>query len=110
MRSFTGWLPAVFFFLLTGLGSAQQIPPRYRVLAKNEHFRLTRILGTPEMAAAHTPTSALSANGRRAVYVEDLTTGSDETPHFRSRVIWWDPESAAQPTEIELDKLGVTAI
>src|SRR5436190_563018 len=59
---------------------AQDIAPRFQALAKNERFKLIRIHGTPELRATLGPTTAFSADGKRALYVEDLSGGTDEEP------------------------------
>src|SRR5919109_385486 len=86
------------------------IPPRFQALAKDGHFRLKRILGTPEMPPAFNPTTAFSPDGKRAVYVEDLTTGADDMPRFRARVHVWDVQKKPWPREIDIDGKNVTAL
>ena len=86
------------------------IPPRFQSLAKDGRFRLTRILGTPEMAPTFGHTSSFSADGKLAVYAEDLTTGDEKTPRLRSRLLIWDLQSKAWPREIDFTGKNVTAL
>lgn len=86
------------------------IPPRFQELDKNGRLKLTRILGTPEMQPAVGATTAFTANGKRAVYVEDLTTGAADKPAFRARVHVWNAESKAWPREFEIAGKSVTCL
>jgi WD40 repeat protein len=107
----------VIAFLVACIGAKEgfaqptdAIPPRFQALAKNERFKLTRILGTPELHPASGPTTAFSADGKRAVYVEDLTTGADDKPAFRSRIIVLDVQAKMWPREIDIGGKSVTAL
>src|SRR6188768_2978344 len=91
----------------TAFAVGQNVPPRSANVAKGTPFRLLRVLGSPEMHPAFGPTSAFSADGKRAVYVEDLTTGVDDKPSFRARVYVWDIEKKGWPREIEIDGKNV---
>jgi WD40 repeat protein len=86
------------------------IPPRFQALAKNDRFRLLRVLGTPELAATYGQTSAFSADGKRAIYAEDLSTGAAEMPHLRTRLLLWDVPAKAWPREFEIAGKSVTAL
>src|SRR4051812_19104032 len=89
---------------------AQDVPSRFANVAKGTPFKLLRVFGSPEMHPAFGPTSAFSADGKRAVYVEDLTTGADDKPSFRARVYVWDVEKKGWPREIEIDGKNVIAL
>ena len=79
----------VFFVALCGLvtsqGFAQEFPPRFEPLAKNDRFRLMRVLGSPEIPATFNPTTTFSADGKFAIYAEDLSGGADDMPRLRAR-------------------------
>ncbi len=97
-------------FLAVSQVSAQEIPPRFGPLLKNDRFRLVRVLGTPEMPPIYHQASAFSAQGNRAVYAEDLTSGSDDTPRLRTRLLVWDLPAKSWPREITIDGKNVTAL
>jgi len=86
------------------------LPPRFQSIAKDGRIRLTRILGTPELHTAFNPTTAISRDGKRALYVEDLTSVADDKPAFRSRLIVTTPQAPAWPREIEVPGKSVGAI
>ena len=86
------------------------IPPRYQTLAKEGRVRLKGILGAPEMHPAYSPTTRFTADGKRAIYVEDLTTGGHEKPSYRSRLSIWDVEAKGWPREIDVDGKNVSAL
>src|SRR5262245_30539033 len=81
---------------------AQSIPPRFQSLGKDSRLQLKRILGSPEMHPTFNPSTAFTADGKRAIYVEDLTTGGEDKPSFRARIHVWDVVSKAWPREIEI--------
>lgn len=106
-------LPISAIFLIACMApvaSQEKIPPRFQALAKDGRIRLTRILGTPELHPAFGATSAFAADGKTAIYVEDLTTVVDEKPVFRSRLVVDDPASNEWPREIDLPGKNVTAL
>jgi WD40 repeat protein len=106
-------LIAHFLIFMTGFSFAQQaaaLPGRYCDLGKDARFRLLRILGTPELHPTYTSTSAFSADRRVAVYVEDLSTGADDKPMFRSRIIVGAPGGKVWPREIDVPGKTVTAL
>src|SRR5207253_3207046 len=86
------------------------LPPRFAPLVKNDRFRLVRVLGTPEMPAIHHQASAFSSDGKLAVYVEDLSSGGDDKPRLRTRLLVWDMPARGWPREIEIDGKNVTAL
>jgi len=91
MRHLVG-IVALVALSLHSASAQDVIPPRYHAIAKDGRFRLKNILGSPEMHPAFNPTTAFSADGKRAIYVEDLTSGADDRPVFRSRLMVWDVE------------------
>jgi WD40 repeat protein len=105
-----------------GQGFAQDkndaIPLRFQSLAKNERFRLARILGDPELPPTGNPTSAFSADGKRAVYAEDLSSASemkdqDKTKvelRLRTRLLLWDLQAKSWPREFEVAGKSVHAL
>ncbi|HZZ78513.1 MAG TPA: WD40 repeat domain-containing protein [Gemmataceae bacterium] len=88
----------------------EKLPARFAPLTKNDRFRLVRVMGMPELPAVYMPTSAISANGRWAVFAEDLSSGSDATPSFRTRLLVWDLQALAWPREIMIDGKNVIAL
>jgi WD40 repeat protein len=90
--------------------STDALPPRFAPLAKNDRFRLVRVLGTPEMPAIHHQASAFSADGKLAVYAEDLSSGGDDKPRLRTRLLVWDLPARSWPREIEIDEKNVSAL
>jgi WD40 repeat protein len=104
------WLCLVPIFTLPIGLSAQELPPRFQAIAKEGRIRLTSILGTPELQPAYSATTAFSADGKRAIYVEDLSSGNDDKPILRSRLIVTTPQSPAWPREFEVPGKSVTAL
>ncbi len=100
-------------FVGTSTTNAQDtnaLPPRFQELGKDGRLRLTRILGSPEMQPALGATTAFTADGKRAIYVEDLTTGAADKPAFRARVHVWNADSKAWPREFEIAGKSVTCL
>ncbi len=89
---------------------ANALPARFAPLLKNEHLRLLRVLGTPEMQVSFASTSSFSADGKQAVYYEDLSTGDENHPILRGRLHVWDVAGKKWPREIELAGKSVYAI
>jgi WD40 repeat protein len=106
---------AILFALLlvaaspAGAQPSQPIPPRFESMLKNERFRLVGVMGDPEIGSRQTG-AAFSADGNRAVYAEDFSTGNDEKPHLRSRLLVWDIKTKAWPREIYIEDKTVTAL
>jgi len=92
-----------------GSVAAQELPPRFAPLLKNERFQLLRVMGTPEMPPSFLKVSAFSADGKRAVYAEDLSSGGDDKVTLRVRINVWD-NGATWPREFELQGKNVTAL
>src|SRR5580765_5277443 len=88
---------------------SQDLPSRFGPLVKNERFRLVRVLGTPEMPISFGQMSAFSADGKRAVYAEDLSTGGEDKLTLRARISVWD-EAGDWPRELELAGKNITAL
>lgn len=86
------------------------IPPRFQAFTKDGRLRLTRMLGSPEIQPAFTATTAFSADGKRALYVEDLTTVAEDQPAFRSRLLLWDVDAKGWPREFDIAGKSVTAL
>lgn len=86
------------------------IPPRFNALAKNDRFRLVGVLGSPELPTTYPSVSAISADGRCATYVENLSSGDDKQTHLRSRLLVWDLPPKRWPREIELAGKYVSAL
>ncbi|MBI3823671.1 MAG: hypothetical protein HY289_13460, partial [Planctomycetes bacterium] len=88
------------------------LPARFGALGKNDRFKLLRVMGTPEMPPIYHQASAISADGKRAIYAEDLTTGGDdkERPRLRTRLHLWTLPPQSWPREIEIDGKNVTAL
>lgn len=116
-------MPRILAILIALAGAGQLsaqdgLPPRFGVLAKNEHFKLLRVMGTPELPAIYHQASAFSADGKRAIYCEDLSTGGAERekdkekprPRLRTRLHLWDIPARGWPREIEIDGKNVTAL
>jgi WD40 repeat protein len=88
----------------------EKLPPRFDAFAKNERFRLVRVLGTPEMPPIFHQASAFSADGKRAIYALDLSTGADDRPQLRTRLYLWDVQAKTWPREIDIDGKSLTAL
>src|SRR5438270_774876 len=98
------FLASLMALACIGQGFTQEkdaVPPRLQPLANNDRFQLVRVLGTPEIhPAGFGPTSAFSADGKKAIYVEDLSTGDEKSPRLHTRVLIWNVGSNAWPREI----------
>ena len=98
--------------------NSDAIPARFELLAKNDRFRLARVLGDPELPPSGNPTSAFSADGKRAIYAEDLSTSSDVKDgdkkkvelRFRTRLLLWDLLTKSWPREIDVAGKSVHAL
>jgi WD40 repeat protein len=88
----------------------EKLPPRFEPLAKNDRFRLLRVLGMPELRPTFAQTSAISGDGKWAIYAEDLSTGDDEKPHLRTRLLLYDLQAKSWPREFEIDGRAITAL
>ena len=88
----------------------EKLPPRFDSLAKNEHFRIVRVLGMPEVQPTFGQTSAISADGKWAIYAEDLSSGDDEKPKLRTRLLLYDLQAKTWPREFDIDGKSVTAL
>src|SRR5262249_35998834 len=86
------------------------LPPRLQPLLKNDRFRLVRVLGTPEVLPIYHHASTISADGKRGIYAEDLSTGDDDARQLRTRLHVWDLTTAGWPRELEFDGKNVTAL
>src|SRR5271166_3973849 len=92
----------VISLLLTCATYAQEkLPPRFDPLAKNDRFRIVRVLGMPELQPSLGQTSAISADGKWAIYAEDLSSGDDEKPKLRTRLLLYDLQAKTWPREFE---------
>ncbi len=101
---------SLIVILIPAATAQDKLPPRFQTLTKDSPFRLARILGTPELQPTFNPTSAFGADGKRAVHVEDLTSGDDDKPHFRSRLFVWEIGANGWPREFEIAGKSVTAL
>ena len=77
--------------------SQDKLPPRFDTFAKSGPFRLTRILGTPEIQLDGISASAFSPDGKFAVYVEVLSRGDEKTPNMHSRISVCDTNAKTWP-------------
>jgi WD40 repeat protein len=107
------WISCIAFWCIGSVPGFTQdkgdaLPPRFAAFAKNDRFRLLRVLGTPELPNIYHQASAFSGDGKRAVYAEDLSTG-DDSPQLRSRLHLWE-EGKRWPREIESSLRNVTAL
>lgn len=103
----------VLALFITSHGISQDknaVPPRFQSFAKDGSLRLVSVLGSPEMHPAVNATTAFTPDGKRAVYVEDLTTGMGDKAIYRSRVLVWNVESKSWPREFDIAGKSVTAI
>ncbi len=89
---------------------ASALPARFDSFKKNEHLRLIRVYGAPEMPATFAATSAFTADGKLAVYYEDLSTGDEAKPILRGRLHVWDVEKKSWPREIDIAGKSLFAI
>jgi WD40 repeat protein len=86
------------------------LPPRFQAIGKEGRLRLTRILGTAELHPTFATTPTFSADGKVGVYVEDLSTGADNKPSLRSRILVWDTQKKGWPREIEVPDRNISAV
>ena len=105
------WAGVVVLSLVAGShGLAQEkpspIPPRFNALAKNDRFRLVRVLGMPELPA-NSP-SSFSADGKYALFAEDFTSGAEKKP--RSRLLLFDLKAKTWPREFDIVGKSVAAL
>ncbi len=101
---------ALILFLVSGVGAQEKLPPRFAPLTKNERFRLVRVLGMPELQPTLQPTSAISADGKWAIFAEDITSSDGKNWHFRTRLLLFDLQAKTWPREFEIDGKTVTAL
>lgn len=102
---------AALAFCMVGSAFAQdKLPPRFEPLLKNEHFRLTRVLGMPELRPTLGPTSAISADGKWALFAEDLSSGDGEAVRLRTRLLLYDLQAKTWPREFDIEGKSVTAL
>jgi WD40 repeat protein len=101
---------AISLLLTCSTYAQEKLPPRFEPLTKNDRFRLVRVLGMPELQPNFGQTSAISADGKWALYAEDLSSGSDEKPRLRTRLLLWDLQAKTWPREFEIDGKSVTAL
>jgi WD40 repeat protein len=103
-----------FLSFMASQGPAQEpksaVPPRFDPLAKNERFRLRRVLGMPELPPAFEQTSAISADGKWAIYAEDLSSGDVDKPKLRTRLLLFDLQTKSWPREFDIDGKTVDAV
>ena len=62
------------------------LPKRFDAFKKNEHLKLVRVYGSPELPASFASTSVFTPDGGFAVYYEDLSTGEESKPILRGRL------------------------
>ncbi len=86
------------------------LPPRFGALAKNERFRLLRVLGTPELPATYHQAAAISTDGKRGVFAEDLSIRTAEELRLRTRLHVWDLSVKNWAREIEIEGKSVEAL
>jgi WD40 repeat protein len=100
----------VVLMLACSAYAQEKLPPRFDPLTKNERFRIVRVLGTPELRPTFAQTSAISADGKWAIYAEDLSSGDDEKPRLKTRLLLYDLQTKAWPREFDIDGKSVTAL
>ncbi len=64
----------------------------------------------PELQPSFGQTSAISSDGKWAIYAEDLSSGDDEKPKLRTRLLLYDLQAKTWPREFEIDGKSVTAL
>jgi WD40 repeat protein len=93
---------ALFFYVASQAGAQRAVPPRFEPLAKNERFRLTAVLGLPELRANFFHVSTFSGDGKYALFAEDLSSGTDDKLQLRTRLLLFDLNAKTWPREFDL--------
>ena len=73
-------------------------------------FGFCAVLGMPEVQPSFGQTSAISAEGKWALFAEDLSSGNVEKPSLRTRLLLYDLQAKTWPREFEIDGSAVTAL